>query len=356
MSKDPIVPSSWTADSRRSGKAGDALPRWLFIAAVTAAVALALALLRFAIDLLGLVLVLVLVGFSIRALSDWLSDDDSLSGWSLLAVGLSLAATVAVGLWLFDSRRIDATGAIQRRLPSAITRAIDWAERRGWGQRILLPRGGVSGPALASTPASRGSAGPALAIEIPAASPSRTAPEARRPTAGAPGKTVRSSPTATAGRATVKGSGTPVRSRAAGTRQPPSAIADRTGPTRTPDGRGAEQDAPAAPVVVRQPPTPAATRTLLTAWPAAAVVGTSVRLTARVESDSEAAPSGSVVFRLGDRVLGTARLRPDGSAASGFIVVLDLPVGEHVIVADYAGDERHAPSRSAPVRQPVVRR
>ena len=141
MPRDSLVASAWTADSQRSARTGDALPRWLFIAGVTAGVALALVLLRFAIDLLGLVLLLVLVGFSIRALSDWLSDDDSVSGWSLLAVGLSLAGTIFVGLWLFDVKQIDATGAIQRRLPSVLTRSIDWAERRGWGQRILLPAG-----------------------------------------------------------------------------------------------------------------------------------------------------------------------------------------------------------------------
>jgi hypothetical protein len=103
-------------------------------------------------------------------------------------------------------------------------------------------------------------------------------------------------------------------------------------------------------------PQPAATRTTLVAWPAAAIVGTSVRLTARVETDAEQVPRGSVVFHLGDRVLGTARLRPDGEGVSGFVVVLDLPVGEHVIFAEYTGDDRHAPSRSPSVRQAVVRR
>jgi hypothetical protein len=351
MPKDPIVTSPWTADAERRGRSGAVVPRWVFIAGVTTAVALALVLLRFAIDLLGLVLVFVLVGFSVRALGDWLSDDDSVSGSSLLAAALSLAATIAVGVWLFDVRQIDATGAIQRRLPSSVTRAIDWAEERGWGQRILLPDGSSRQPARPSAPAVTGRPAPSLAIEIPAPSPPSVAPP--RPAAPAAGTAAPSTPGArprAGGRASARRE-QPARS--GGARQPAGLSSDPGSATRVPEPRGTGQGAAAASVPA---PAPAVTRTLLTAWPAAAVVGTSVRLTATVESDAEPAPRGSVVFRLGDRVLGTARLRADGNASSGFIVVLDLPVGEHVIVADYAGDERHAPSRSAPVRQPVVRR
>ncbi|NHA00320.1 Ig-like domain repeat protein [Nocardioides sp. W3-2-3] len=63
------------------------------------------------------------------------------------------------------------------------------------------------------------------------------------------------------------------------------------------------------------------------------------------------APTGSVVFRNGSTVLGTATLT-DGHAT---LAVPGLAAGSHAITASYAGDESHAPSTS-PVLVQVVER
>jgi hypothetical protein len=63
------------------------------------------------------------------------------------------------------------------------------------------------------------------------------------------------------------------------------------------------------------------------------------------------APSGTVAFRAGHRLLGTAPLDGKGSA------VLDgirLPAGVHAVVASYGGDAAHAAASSSPVPQAVV--
>ena len=57
------------------------VPRWLIVLGVAAACTLLVALLRYAIDLLGVVFLIILVGFSIRAVSDWLTEGESVSAW-----------------------------------------------------------------------------------------------------------------------------------------------------------------------------------------------------------------------------------------------------------------------------------
>lgn len=62
-------------------------------------------------------------------------------------------------------------------------------------------------------------------------------------------------------------------------------------------------------------------------------------------------PTGTVAFRAGHRLLGTAPLDSSGTA------VLDgvrLPAGVHAVVATYGGDLAHAAASSAPVPQAVV--
>ena len=140
---------------------------WVLAARLT----LLVALLRYAIDLLGVVFVIILVGFAIRAISDWLTEGESVSGWAMSALSLGLMGTVLVGLWLFNSRG-DRVRASQR-LPGPIQRTVAWLESQGWGQRVLLPggtrriferrfrrrcrsaSGGAGPPAAASVPASR---------------------------------------------------------------------------------------------------------------------------------------------------------------------------------------------------------
>lgn len=63
------------------------------------------------------------------------------------------------------------------------------------------------------------------------------------------------------------------------------------------------------------------------------------------------APTGTVAFRTGHRLLGAAPLDADGTAV---LTGVRLPAGVHPVVASYGGDARHAPATSAAVPQAVV--
>ena len=122
-----------------------------------------MALLRYAIDLLGVVFVIILVGFAIRALSDWLTEGESVSGWAMSALSLGLMGTVLVGLWLFNSR-----GHRVRALQNALARVRFSARFRGWKRRdgasaCCCPRGSASGALAGGGPADPGSDGGAAA-------------------------------------------------------------------------------------------------------------------------------------------------------------------------------------------------
>lgn len=306
-------PRDWSDPRSRPG-AADELPRWLVAVGALAAAAIVVALLRYAVDLLGLVSVTVLVGFSIRTLTDWLTDSESVSGWALAAVVAGAAGTAAAGLWLFGSADMDRMEQVQQRLPPAITRAIDWAEERGWGGRMLLP----------DDRASRRTVRSASAIATPALSsavqPKPRTPEDRR-AADASGR---------------------------------APAVDRTNATPTGDAGGAPAGDPAGERAAEGGPHATATR--LTTAPARAIVGRSVRLTAVVVSRRGApVPEGTVVFRRGSVIVGSARLEADGPRAVARLSTLDLPVGVHELVAEYVGGGSFVTSRSSAVRQVVVK-
>jgi len=63
------------------------------------------------------------------------------------------------------------------------------------------------------------------------------------------------------------------------------------------------------------------------------------------------APTGSVVFRAGHRVLGTA---PVDGAGMAVIDDVALSAGVHAVVASYSGDAHHAAATSAPYPQAVA--
>ena len=119
-------------------ESGSDLPRWLVVFGATAGFILLVALLRYAIDLLGVVFVIILVGFAIRTLSDWLTEGESVSAWTVSALSLGLMGTVLVALWLFNSQGFTG-GRLQDSLPGPLQRSVSWMEARGWGQRVLLP-------------------------------------------------------------------------------------------------------------------------------------------------------------------------------------------------------------------------
>jgi hypothetical protein len=62
-------------------------------------------------------------------------------------------------------------------------------------------------------------------------------------------------------------------------------------------------------------------------------------------------PGGTVAFRAGHRLLGTAPLDETGTAE---LHGIRLPAGVHPVVASYGGDPTHAQATSAPVPQAVV--
>ena len=92
--------------------------------------------------------------------------------------------------------------------------------------------------------------------------------------------------------------------------------------------------------------------TQLTSSPNPSVYGQPVTFTATVIPglSGGATPTGTVTFRLGTTVLGTATL--SGGVAVFTTTVGQLPVGTNVITADYAGDGTYDPS-SASVTQTV---
>jgi hypothetical protein len=299
-------PGDWS-NLRSRSDTGDEVPRSIVALGALAAVAIVVALLRYAVDLLGLVSIIVLVGFSIRTITDWLTDGESVSGWSLVAVLAGAVGTAAAGLWLFGSDDLDRVRRVEQRLPAGFTRAIEWAEARGWGGRVLLP----------DTRALRTAQSDATAAPRVSALGSRATRPARRTALDRAAST----PDATASRAS------------------PSAGVPATsgGPTSDADG-------------------PYATTTLLMAAPARSVVGLSVRLTADVATAGGAArPQGIVVFRRGSIVIGSAPLEAAGVRSVAHLSTVDLPVGSHELVAEYVGGGRFSTSRSAVVRQTVVK-
>jgi Bacterial Ig-like domain (group 3) len=308
------------------------VPRWLAIFGLTAALTLLVALLRYAIDLLGVVFLIIFVGFSIRTISDWLTEGESVSTWALGAVISGLAGTTFVVMWLFGSN--SALEGIESRLPAPVRASVGWLESHGWGQRVLLTEraGGFrSGVQLARG----GSGGGAPTLAAPPSGPGIELPSLRS------GDRRKKSGTKDDDIGTAEASELERRSSAAG---------EQRSRTRglTSGTQAANDVRPAANVETFT--------TIVTSRPST-VVGTLVKLTAFVTTASGSkSPSGVVVFQRDGVVLGTATLRggPDGSTAS--LTITSLPIGDHDIVAYYPGDPGFSASYSPTVRQIVARR
>jgi len=306
------------------------VPRWLAIVGLTAALTLFVALLRYAIDLLGVVFLIIFVGFSIRTISDWLTEGESVSAWALGAVISGLAGTAFVVMWIFGSN--PALEGIEGRLPRPLLASVNWLESHGWGQRVLLtdPHGGFrSGPQLAhggthepgDHAASAAPSGPGIELPSLGSSDRRKRTGSKRDDIGV------------AEAAEVEGRSS--------TRQ---AVRSRTRGLGA--GSEAEND-------VRPAGNVETFTTVVTSRPSTFVGGV-VRLTAFVTTATGSrAPSGVVVFQRDGVVLGTATLRrgPDGSSAS--LTISSLPVGDHDIIARYPGDSGFSSSESESIRQIV---
>jgi len=282
------VRSRSDADASADGGRGERLP-WLPIFAGVAPVVLFFALLRWAVDLLFSMCTLLLLAHSTRdTFRDWLARE-SFEGeadpvWALGAVLAGVFGTVVAGFWLFATS--DVGGRIaDRYAPAVLMDTVAFGQRHGWGQRAIFPdssRSVAGAPATASNPSS----------------PS----------------------TATGGRALP---------RATATSGPADAGADGS---RTPPAGGAVT------TIGEMMPT----RTMLQISASNVEQGTPVTFSATVTSSIPL--TGTVVFRRGRTVLGTASVDAEGHSA---LVVTDLPRGTHGIGAEFRGSSVLEGSRSS---------
>jgi hypothetical protein len=314
------------------------LPRWLVVVGLVAGLTLFAALLRYAIDLLGVVFLIIVVGFSIRAISDWLTEGESVSGWVLAAVSGGLVGTLTVALWLFGSHD-RSVSALERRIPGPVMTAVEWLEDHGWGQRVLLSGDGIASPAPVSRTAG--------VMPAPAAS-----------TGSTPGPVARAVPEPPLPHLPERTPSRERRTKAAP--QPGEAEAATLTPEqrngRTAPGGVAAGAVPAGPAEAAPISASVPTSLSLSSSQATAVVGTAVRLTVTVTANGSTAPQGSVIFFRGTVPLGTASVRggANGTAVATYST-LSLPIGTHEIVAEFHGVNGFADARSAPIEQVVKR-
>jgi hypothetical protein len=294
---DANTPPDAGTDSTAIATRGKHSP-WLFVASTGISVASVVALARYAIDLLVPFGVAVLLAHSTRdALADWyggnIHDDEPDPIWAVGAVGVSLLGTAFALLWIFSTSQWTADSPFQRWMPTPIVRAASRAEQYGWGRRAVLPGGPIyRTPAPVSSPPD-GSAGP---------QPQRSTNDRESNVVVSSGGRAPGEPSATTGR----------------------------GPT-TPESQSHDE--------------PISTVTILASSASVTRVGSEVRLTATVNA-SRGHPTGTVVFRQGSSVLGSARLDRNGRAA---LTIKDLPPGAHTVTADFTGSGMFQGSRSQAV-------
>jgi Bacterial Ig-like domain (group 3) len=325
------------------------VPRWLLVLGIVAALTLLIALLRYAIDLLGVVFLIILVGFSIRAISDWLTEGESVSGWALAAVVAGLMGTVMVGLLLFGSRDVT-EGYIESRMPSPILVVMNWLEDHGWGQRVLLAGGGGAAPSSGPTVGGGGApAAPPSGTSSPV-SPSNSAGETSDGRAG-PRKGGSADEAETAIPSGGSGANRPPH-RVAAPPAAPAPVAPAPAPTVAAEPPPAETTPPATPDEAAS----IATMIVVASSRSPSVVGTSVRFTATVKAVRPGPVSGFVVFYDGNVPIGTVPVRavpPDGGAS--VLSTLGLGIGVHEISAEFHGGRGLENSRSASLTQNITR-
>jgi hypothetical protein len=112
---------------------------------------------------------------------------------------------------------------------------------------------------------------------------------------------------------------------------------------------------PSTSPALAQTVSPIATATVLTARPNPAIPGRVVKLIATVTAvaPSGGTPAGTVTFRRGARLLGSATLSPAGKAT---LNTAALAIGANRITASYGGNASWAASTSTPLRQMIEAR
>jgi hypothetical protein len=296
------------------------LPRWAFILVVAIACTLLLALLRYAIDLLGVVFLIILIGFSIRTVGDWLTENESVSVWAVSALSTGLIGTMLVGVWVFSPPEFSGT-AITDRLPPRVVEGMHWLEARGWGQRVLLPAGlNTNGGTMASR------------------APSGLTP----PSAASGGSRSASSPAS-------ESVSEPLTPHLPTVRMPPRS---RRGPS---EAEAASLE-PGASATAKAPASDVDTNVTVKSWPVPAVVGKSVRLTATVAAEGSTSPSGMVTFYSdGTRLRSVPVYAVEPGRGEAELVTLSLPIGVHEITAKFTGARGFAGSQASPLTLTVVR-
>jgi hypothetical protein len=285
-------PSAKNISSQSGPRAGHDVP-WLAVAAIAALVFGAL--LRWAIDGLLLVCVLLLLAHSTRdTLQDWLAgesfQDEADPIWAVAAVCIAVLGVAISGFWLFSSSELGGRLA-DRYVPAALTETVAVGERLGWGRRAFWPGSSrFVGKQRATEKASRAASVGSLGVSTPGSfAPSDPAD----PDVDRGGTAQQQAPVATTGRLAT--TTTSLRSSASGVER-----------------------------------------------------GMAVTLSAKVAAPIR--PMGTVVFRRGSRTLGTVNVDADGGAT---LVLSDLPPGTHDITAEFPGSSTLRSSRSASIQVTV---
>jgi hypothetical protein len=307
--------STWDPASEPAPAAEPRHTRWPVVAGISITGAAFALLLRFAVDLLALISLLVLVNSWTRdALADWAAgrrfEDEPDPLWAVGAVGVGVFGSLLAVIWLAGTTPWGSQSRIAHYVPSLLTDAALWAETNGWGRRLVLPGGPVRAPERSA----EGS---------PGGTPDQ---QVRR----SPGPATPERPVATSGRSGGASSG----------------AAGSTGS----DAAGTAEAATTARLRERTGPAAIETSVALASSQPAARAGTPVRFTARVTA-ADARPTGAVVFRRGRTILASATVDQGGTAT---VSVSDLAVGEHVITAEFAGTGTFRRSRSSPLQQVIV--
>jgi hypothetical protein len=136
-------------------------PKVVMIALTFVAVCLSVILLKYAVDVLLILLVLIAIGVVLHVVGIRLAESDILSpAWFLIIVlGCALVAyTLLVPA--------QSSAALAKHTPKWVTSALEWSESRGWGQRVLIgPAGGAdrspsTSEAPSATPSGPGASAP----------------------------------------------------------------------------------------------------------------------------------------------------------------------------------------------------
>lgn len=169
----PVHPETlldlWMGDEdRRSRPPGWRPSRGMVIGISMAGALIVALLLKYALDVLAILLVLAAVGIALHILGIRLAESEILSpGWFLIFV---LATALVAYAVLVPA---DSMAGLGRYMPKWMVAALEWSESRGWGQRVLIGPGGTNAARPVDVDTSPAPP-PSRPVETPASSPAAT--------------------------------------------------------------------------------------------------------------------------------------------------------------------------------------